>query len=59
MESKPKKGGTSSIFTADGLTEEAMIACHSLQIDPASLKVRTLESFAEKGINEKVQHIRY
>ena len=59
MEGKTKKGGSSSIFTSDGLTEEAMIACHSLQIDPAALKMRSLESFAEKGINEKVQEIRY
>ena len=59
MDPKAKKSAGHSIFTADGLTEEALIACHSLQIDPAQLKARTLESFAEKGISEKVQQIRY
>ena len=59
MDAKAKKGGGHSIFSGDGLTEEALIACHSLQIEPAQLKARTLESFAEKGVSEKVQHIRY
>lgn len=52
-----RKGGNHA--TADKLTDEAKHFWKVLQIDPALLKPRTLESFKENGVSAEIQRIRF
>ena len=49
----------SNTFQGDQLSEEAKQLCGVLSISPDDLKVRTFDSFAEKGVSEKIQRLRF
>ena len=49
----------SNTFQGESLSEEAKQLCSMLSINPDDLKVRTFDSFAEKGVSEKIQRLRF
>ena len=67
----PQRGKTSSLLTRKKrdrlifkennkeLTEDALNACRQLVINPELLMPKTLEDFAEAGITQNVQEIRF